>query len=353
MSLPSFIGHDQVREQLATAIASDRLPQVLLVTGAAGVGKQRLGLWLAQTLLCTGAGPRPCGACRGCVQVLALTHPDLHWFVPVLRPKATDPEKQVDEVEEALEGVMAERRQNPLWHAPDGMAIHGISAARLLQRKASLTSVEGGWRIFIIGHAERLVPQDANPEGANALLKLLEEPPRRMLIVLTASEAGQLLPTIRSRATPVRLGRLSDGDVRSFLGANKPELARDDVVEQARGSIGTALASALGARARAAADAFLGAVRQGHVAAAERVLRQQPWDARGEFTALLDAVAEGLSERSRRALGPSGHVSPVDVPATLAGIGRVMDARERAQGNVNPQLLLAVLAGDLAELGAG
>jgi DNA polymerase-3 subunit delta' len=354
MGIAPLVGHKAVRNQLVDAIGADRLPQVLLVTGPRGVGKQRLALWLAQTLLCTGPEPRPCGVCQACSQVLGLRHPDLHWFVPVSRPKPGDPDRQIDEVAEALEGIMAERRLAPLWGAPDGMAAHGVSSARLLQRQASLTPVEGGWRVFIIGHAERLVAQESSPEAANSLLKLLEEPPRRSLFVLTVAEAGLVLPTIRSRATPVRLGRLTGAEVREFLAVVKPAVATDAVIERANGSIGAALGAEgeLTDKARASADAFLDAVRDGPAQAAERALRQVPWQARGEFTSLLDAVAERLAMRSRRALGGSGRVSTVSPAGMLAGVGRVLAARERAQGNVNPQLLLAALADELSALEA-
>ena len=351
MSIPSLVGHSAARDHLLRAVAASRLPQVLLVTGPAGVGKQRLGLWLAQALLCTGPEPRPCGQCRGCSQVLGLTHPDLHWFVPVARPKAGDPEKQMDEVLELLEAAMAARREAGLWKSPDGMAAHGVNSARLLARQASLTPVEGGWRVFIIGHAERLVAQESSPEAANALLKLLEEPPRRTLFVLTVAGAGMVLPTIRSRSTPLRLSRLSAEEVRQFLMATRPELARDALIEAANGSIGAALDGIDGdpmAKARQSAEAFLKAVHDGPMPAAERALRQPAWQARGEFTALLDAVLDRLSTRSRRALTGSGRVSPLNPDALLAGVDRVLEAKERAQGNVNPQLLLAVLANELS-----
>ena len=73
------------------------------------------------------------------------------------------------------------------------MASHGIAMVRLLQRRAALTSVEGGSRVFIIGEADRLVAQEASPEAANALLKLLEEPPPGSLFVLTTVEPRRLL----------------------------------------------------------------------------------------------------------------------------------------------------------------
>jgi len=121
--------------------------------------------------------------------VLGLAHADLHWFVPIPRPKAADPAKQVEEAAEALAAAMEERRAKPLYPKPDGMAGHPISVVRLLQQRAGLTSVEGGRRVFIIGEADRLVPQESSQEAANALLKLLEEPPPGALFVLTTVDA--------------------------------------------------------------------------------------------------------------------------------------------------------------------
>lgn len=345
MPIAPLVGHEEVRESLASAVSKGRLPQVLLVTGPAGVGKQRLALWLGQLLLCRGAEPRPCGRCSGCIEVLNLAHPDLHWFVPVPRPKAGEVDRQIDEVAESLEGIMAGRREAGAWTAPDRMAIHGIASARLLQRQAALTPVEGGWRVFIIGDAERLVPQESSPDAANALLKLLEEPPARTLIVLTTSEPGLMLPTIRSRATPLRLARLSDADVADYLRHSKPELLNDATVKAAHGSIGRLVGGpqASGADSRADARELLDLARDHGPAGVARVLRQGPWQARGEFTVLLDALAQELADRARRAATTGGHVSSRDEGA----VGHVLEARDAAQGNANPQLLLAVLLDEL------
>ncbi|MEP6591310.1 MAG: hypothetical protein ABJC19_09005 [Gemmatimonadota bacterium] len=354
MSLAPLAGHIEIRAQLNRAITAATLPQVLLITGAPGIGKQRLALWLAQRVVCSApTAGEPCGLCAGCRKVLGLAHPDVHWFVPVPRPKAGEPERQAEEVAESLEAVMAERRATPVWSAPDGMAIHGIASARLLQRQASLTAVEGGWRVFLIGRAERLVPQESSPEAANALLKLLEEPPPRSLFLLTTAEPGLVLPTIRSRAVPIRLSRIADAEVREFLAATKPELATAEVVRAARGSIGSAL-SAVDAgheKAKAAAREFLSAVSNGTAAATERALRQGPWQARGDFTAMLDALAEVLAADARRGL-TAARGGTMEPAAALAAVGKVLATREQAQGNVNPQLLLAVLADELAPLAA-
>jgi DNA polymerase-3 subunit delta' len=362
MTLPSLIGHQTTRRQLAQAFRNGKLPQVLLLTGPAGVGKQRLALWLAQLALCERPTLEPCGSCGACRSVDNLSHADLHWFVPIARSKASDPDKQVEEAAQAIAQVMEERRTQPLYLMSDGMAIHGIATVRLLQRRAVLTSVEGGRRIFILGDADRLVPQESSPEAANALLKLLEEPPAGSLFILTTVDPGLMLPTVRSRSVTVRLGRLSDNDVRSFLETHlRPTPSGDELrqrVASASGSIGRALAGGEDAgRAQQAARQLLEAVLAGSGPSLEQALRQPPWAARGEFTAMLDALAETLSEAARGATGhkprwpvPQGLLRHGNPDPLLKAIESVADAREAAWGNVNPQLLLAVLGQELAEV---
>lgn len=336
------------------------MPQVLLFEGAEGVGRQRLALWLAQLLLCEKKALEPCGACRPCRLVNDLGHADVHWIVPIVRPKATDADKQVDEAAQLIGEIIAERRKNPLYGSLDGMASHPLATVRLIQRRAALKSVEGGPTVFIIGHAERLVPQESSPDAANALLKLLEEPPANTWFVLTATDKGRLLPTIQSRVVPVRLARLTDTEVSEFLGAEmKPALsgaALDERVRTAEGSIGAAIsASDAGAKAYNAAADLIDVALQGSVVRAERVLKQGAFAARGDFSAMLDALEQTLGEAARVATGmtprralPPALRLPRPVSRLLAAQQRVSEAREAAQGNVNPQLLVAVLTEDLA-----
>lgn len=362
MPLPPLAGHQETRRRLARSVRAGTLPQVLLFTGPTGVGKQRLALWLAQLVLCERPDDEPCGACRACRLVGGLTHADLHWFVPIPRPKAGDPDKQVDEAAETLAGIMEDRRKRPLYSPSDGMASHPIAAVRLLQRRMALTSVEGGRRVFIVGEADRLVPQESSPEAANATLKLLEEPPAGALIVLTTLDPRRVLPTIRSRAAPVRLSRLRDDEVADFLARHTEPRWNGDKIEArvalAAGSIGVALAEGEDAgRAYRSAEQLLAAVVEGRGSALERALGQATFAARGEFAAMLDALAETLGEAARGTMG-----QPVrrNVPAPLLrhrspepllhAMEKVVEAREAAAGNVNPQVLLAVLGEELAEV---
>lgn len=361
MSLKPIAGHSVARRRLAKAIGNGQLPQVTLITGPEGVGKQRLALWMAQLLLCEAPGEEPCGRCRTCRLVLGLAHADLHWIIPIPRPKAGEPDKQMEEAAESIAELLEERRKAPLYSPPDGMSAHGMATARLIARRAALTPVEGRRKVFILGEAERLVAQESSPEAANALLKLFEEPPAETYFVLTTADPAKLLPTVRSRAVPLRIGRLSTAEVREFLGAHFEPAPTgselDRLAARANGSIGAVLSeTGEGPRSRKAAAAWLDAVLGGSGPAAEKALAQAPWSARGEFTELLDAIAETLGDAAREGAGLEG----VDaVPTALAGRDPagllvaqelVSDAREAAQGNVNPQLLLAVLGGDLAEV---
>src|SRR5439155_22091208 len=121
MPIPPLYGHEGIRNRLVGAIASGRLPQALLLEGPRGVGKQRLGLWLAQALECerpvNGRGREkgePCGERQPCRLVLNVSHPDVHWFVPVERAKkAADAGRKVDGSGEAPAALPAARRERP------------------------------------------------------------------------------------------------------------------------------------------------------------------------------------------------------------------------------------------------
>src|SRR2546429_6839308 len=352
MPIPPLYGHEGIRNRLVGAIASGRLPQALLLEGPRGVGKQRLGLWLAQALVCerpvNGRGREkgePCGECQPCRLVLNASHPDVHWFVPVEpAKKGADADKQVDLAAEALAEQLAARRERRLYEPPSGLASHGIASVRLMLRRLALKPALGRHKVFLIGDAERLVPQTGAEEAANALLKALEEPPADTVIVLTTSEPDALLPTMLSRVVRVRVARNADSIVAVFaqreLGL-KSEREVAQRVAAADGCIGKLLASGRPGRGPEAADAFRATATQGAVQRFAFALSQAPFQARGGFTEMLDGLLERLRDQARRG-GETGKV--------VEAIARVLDARELAQGNVNPQLLAAVLADQLAEL---
>ncbi|MBI3982984.1 MAG: hypothetical protein HY337_08740 [Gemmatimonadetes bacterium] len=351
--LHEVYGHERLLSRLAASLTDGRFPHATLFVGPPGVGKQRIAIWVAQGLLCDDGPGAPCGKCQSCRQVAALGHPDLHWFIPVPRPKATDPDKQIDEARGLLADAVADRRARPLYDRPAGTASHALASIRLLHRIVHVRPFQGPRKAVVLGNAERLVVQEASHEAANALLKILEEPPADTYVMLTTSEPQSLLPTIRSRLVPVRIGGVGDETVRRFLSRElRPPPARSAMEQRllkAEGSIGrAALARGWENGAEKAADGFLAAVQGGARRWAPLALAQAPWAARGDFTAMLDALAlrlrAGLLKRA-----------PLDAQGTrriAAAIRRVEETRAAAQGNVNPQLALAVLARRLGEFAA-
>jgi DNA polymerase-3 subunit delta' len=370
MPLPPLYGHHDIRKRLAAAVSSGTLAQSLLVHGPAGTGKERLGLWVAQALVCEGeGGEQPCGACRPCRMAERLEHPDVHWFFPLPRPDAQTPEKLREKLEEARYAELAERRDDPA-HIPEyeKTPAYFLGTIQNLQRLAGVRPAMGRRKVFVVGDAEAMVPQESSPEAANAFLKLLEEPPADTTLVLTSSTPGALLPTILSRVLPVRVLALPEDEVARFLAEVKelpPERAAE-IAREAQGSIGRALRLLPGSggtgtlsRRREAGKALLqAALADSPAARLAAAHAEAPAGARGEFTANLDALALWLRDLMAVAAGAPEHAVMAAERETLAALARrksvspqavaaallhVQEAKELAAGNVNPQLIVADL----------
>ncbi|WLD56667.1 DNA polymerase III subunit delta' [Salinispirillum sp. LH 10-3-1] len=146
-------------ETVRSLDAQARLPHALLVAGGTGIGMEQLLGWFEAYALCTHAGQRPCGQCQSCVLHKAGNHPD------------------------------------QLRLQPEGKAMQiKVDAVRQLVLFAQGTAQLGQRKVIVLEAAERM-----NTASANALLKVLEEPPSGTLILLQAEDASGMLPTIRSR----------------------------------------------------------------------------------------------------------------------------------------------------------
>jgi DNA polymerase-3 subunit delta' len=367
--LRALRGHEAARRRLARAALRGELPGSILLHGPAGIGKQRLGLWLGQLLLCDAPGEDgPCGQCQACRFALRLEHPDLQWFFPLARPRVSGgPDKLAAALEEA-------RAASGTWTATPGEPV-GLFLAqiRTLCRMAAGRPALARRRVFLIGQAEDLASQEASQEAANALLKILEEPPPAVTLVLTASDPEDLLPTIRSRVLPLALRPLPDAEVAAFLvqelGTAEEEARRAAALGQ--GAIGRALGflpredgepgplEAVRQRARALLVAATAPQPQQRYAAA---LAASPTGARGAFSEVLDALAAWLRDLASASCGAEQRLVNPDARDFLADLARrlpnaaaacpaaihlVGRAAALAQSNVNPQLTLAWLLGAL------
>jgi len=341
-------GHDTLRTRLSEQAMRGTLPASLLFQGPAGIGKQRLALWLGQVLLCE-AEERPCGLCQHCRYSLLLQHPDLRWFFP-MRNNGSD--TGPDEAKELYDSAIKERVEaNGLYARPDGsMGIYHY-VTRLLVQMVSKSPAMARRKIFVIGDAERMVPQAANPEAANALLKLLEEPPADTTFILTSSEPGALLATIRSRVVAVRVPPLSEAAVRRFVADDLartalPNEQADDLVRMANGAPGSLIGATDRAAAVQKARNLLAASDAGREQALRAAFTAGSGKARGAFTDVLDALTVLLHERARDATARGDeHAARTAVKSVPA----IEDAKRAAEGNANPQLVTAQLLDDLAQ----
>lgn len=179
MRIDEVVGHASAKVLLRRLIAAGKLPQALVIEGPPGVGRRTLAVAAAQAVLCPEAAEGDaCGRCQSCSLVAEGNHPDCT-LLPGVDEKADLP------VDLIRDSVVEQAGQSPLL---------------------------GQGRVFVIPSCERL-----RGPAANALLKVLEEPPEGVYLVLTAGQAGGLLETIQSRAQVVRLLELAPEDLARIL----------------------------------------------------------------------------------------------------------------------------------------
>jgi DNA polymerase-3 subunit delta' len=366
MSLHPVVGHTELQSRLTRAAESGRIPQSLLFRGPPGIGKQRLALWLASLIQCESVADRPCGRCTSCRLAADLQHPDIHWFFPLPSPKKVSGDRRRQKLEEARLEELETRRANPLWTTGgDEAASIFLPIVEEIRARAIRRPAMGRSSVFVIGDAERMVPQASSPEAANAFLKLLEEPAADTLVFLTSSRPGALLPTIRSRVLEVRVTPPTPDEAQAFLveHAGMDAAEAGAAARRTEGSIGTVLGLASDGTAdvRVEAGSLLAcAVRGSRSDRLRLAAGYPPAGARGAFSGMLDVLERTIRDAASVAAGvPDAVLDPgiadriTEVrsmpPERLVDAARhVETARDAAAGNGNPQGIVAVLLADLA-----
>lgn len=220
----SLVGHQKAEGELLAAALGERLHHGWLITGARGIGKATLAYRFARFLLAAPElGTPVVGGLFGAPETLLIDPTD-----PVSQRVASGGHPDLLTVERRFDEKRGRMRSEIV-----------VDDVRAIVRFLGLTASAGGWRIVIVDGAEEM-----NRNAANALLKVLEEPPPRTVILLVSHTPGRLPATVRSRCCRLMLQPLAAADVMGLLRRAHPDLGDDDaaaLVRLSEGSIGRAL----------------------------------------------------------------------------------------------------------------
>lgn len=242
MAFSEIIGHEKQIEVLRQAIASGRIPNAYLFVGPPNVGKTLVAQEFARAVNCEHLphNPRPddvdaCGECHNCLRIAQENHPDLQILRPAVRVEVRPPNE--DAGERAGDEPRARTVARDVYiELPDAL-IYTEQVERLIQQLSAKPALARR-KITIICSAERM-----HTDGANKLLKTLEEPPPNTTFVLTSANPSRLLDTIISRCQMLKFHPLSNAELLDTLSRRFPdsdEKLREAAMAMAGGRYGRA-----------------------------------------------------------------------------------------------------------------
>lgn len=227
---PDLFGHEAAEKILLKSFNSGQMPHAWLISGLRGIGKATLAFRFARFILSKGRTTEPETPAlfdlppeSGPTGILYVS-PD----TPVSRRIAAGGHADLMTVERTMDERKDKKRS--------GIVVESV---RGITSFLSMTSAEGGWRVVIIDSAD-----DMNTNAANAVLKVLEEPPERALLLLVSHSPGRLLPTIRSRCRNLPLRPLTPETLSMLLAKRRPQLSEEEIIpllNLSDGSIGHGL----------------------------------------------------------------------------------------------------------------
>ena len=239
-----IIGQKEIKDKLLRLVRDDRTPHALMLFGPEGTGKLALALAMAQYVACTNRQQEDaCGTCPSCIKFGKLVHPDLHFVIPVMKTGNMQSAPISDDYAETWRAAfladhyLTEGQWYEALGAENKQGMINVRESETIMRKLSFKPYESDYRMVVIW-----LPEKMNQPAANKLLKLIEEPPEKTLILMATEQTDRILPTILSRTQlihvpPVAATDLRDGIMK--LEVQDPQLV-DDVVKRAHGNVSIA-----------------------------------------------------------------------------------------------------------------
>jgi len=316
MSLDALLGNRQLKENLSRSLQNGAVSHFYLITGPRGSGRHTLARLLAAAILCRGSG-RPCLSCSPCRKVLEGSHPDLI--------TVDDPEKKTVPVE------LIRQARADIYIQPN----------------------EADHKIYLFPRA-----QDMGLPSQNALLKVLEEPPRYGVFILITDNPERLLPTVRSRCTELALCPLDENTLAAALRKDFPAASAEDIAAaaaQSGGFLGQAkeLLSEGAALPQQTLDFAAAYAGRDALALTKVLVPMEKWK-RDQLIPTLESwvqlLESGLAYRStRRAISALARDigtrrSPQDLMKAITALKK---ASAYAQGNISPAAVCGWLVWEL------
>jgi DNA polymerase-3 subunit delta' len=244
MLFKEIIGQKEIKDKLLRLVRDDRTPHALMLFGPEGTGKLALALAMAQYVACTNRQQEDaCGTCPSCIKFGKLVHPDLHFVIPVMKTGNMQSAPISDDYAETWRAAfladhyLTEGQWYEALGAENKQGMINVRESETIMRKLSFKPYESDYRMVVIW-----LPEKMNQPAANKLLKLIEEPPEKTLILMATEQTDRILPTILSRTQLIHVPPVSAADLRDGimkLEVQDPQLV-DDVVKRAHGNVSIA-----------------------------------------------------------------------------------------------------------------
>ena len=218
MRFSEITGHKETLESLKKIVDSGKIPHAILISGRPGIGKMRIARALAQYVQCQkrNAGDS-CGVCPSCIQNRNLNNPDTHYIFPLVKREKEGVRVSKDLISKWQEmlgthSYMPFEKWSEIINAGNSQPAIFVSESEDLLYRASLSSFQENYKIFIIW-----LPEKMRPEAANKLLKIIEEPFEDTLFIFVSNEPTKILPTIYSRLQIFRLSPINEEEIAQEL----------------------------------------------------------------------------------------------------------------------------------------